>query len=97
MATSNDVIQTLIERTESGKLEWIPTQEARWNSAVQGCKFSLMTNALDIYDGSKHGWYRLTPSSNKLAPLVEAVETRFPSRYREDAILGTALKCLLNE
>ena len=50
MATEQDIVKALTEQTESGKLEWAPTAKSRWNSEMRGCRFSLMSNAVDILD-----------------------------------------------
>ena len=97
MATEQDIVKALTDQTESGKLEWAPTAKSRWNSEMRGCRFSLMSNAVDILDRNENEWYRYHLSTDELKPLIRAVKVRFPSQDREDEVLASGLKCLLGD
>ena len=97
MAILNDTLKRLIDKTQSGELEWVPTEEHRWNASMAGCRFSLMQNAIDIDDGKTGGWYRHTLPVELASDLLKLVESRFPTKDRSDEVLANALKCLTDD
>ena len=97
MATLDNTLKRLIEKTQSGKLVWTPTQEYRWGASMAGCRFSLMRNAIDIDDGKTGGWYRHTLPVELGHDLLKLVENRFPSKDRSEEVLANALKCLTDD
>ena len=93
MATGEDVILILAERTVSGKVEWESTVRdgsVRWKATVGSCVFVL-------FDDFDEGLWVICPSSPRQAQIGYKEEVRHLRIAIRQKALQVALDCLADE
>ena len=97
MTELKDVVQELVEKTESGELEWSAhDQDHYWSITQHGCTFLAYPGKtprlrISLQPKGTAGQF----SHGDIAPLIECLATKFPfvDTTADDA-LAAALACL---
>ena len=101
MATIEDVVSILVERTASGELEWSPQRivdgyPEYWSIEVGGCLFAVHDDeALRVMLPHSRGEETQIGSGEAVGPLLAVVREKDITRpIGEDEALQAALECL---
>ncbi|MYC32668.1 MAG: hypothetical protein F4X64_05780 [Chloroflexi bacterium] len=104
MATAKDVVDSLVEQTKAGKIEWTPgvinfiTGNPDWWSTQidDGCRVEVYSPQQGIVRASNGGVASLTGDDN-VQELYEVVASMFPADApSSDEVLSMALDCIHN-
>ncbi len=100
MATVEDILKVLIDKTRSGALTWVPTSDNRgsvgyWMSRpINDCQFMLVLASGTLQVNLKGKW-RLILEGEKTKPLSDLLAARFGiDELSHDQVLQRALECL---
>ena len=109
MTELKDVVQELVEKTESGELEWSANNEGHcWHITQQDCSFTVSPGIAYLggaprllilcYDEKRGLQCSGHFSHDDVVPLTECLTTKFPFvETTPSDVLAAALACLTEE